>query len=101
MLRETISNVPVDLAESLAGMPKVKVVLPALQVPVQFLNQLRDRLAALAMVRHLVQLLPFLPQGFRRRTHIQIPPPAPVQVLVVAERESRSEERRVGKECRS
>src|ERR1035437_7237195 len=88
MLRETISNVPVDLAESLAGMPKVKVVLPALQVPVQFLNQLRDRLAALAMVRHLVQLLPFLLQGFRRRTHIQIPPPAPVQVLVVAERES-------------
>src|ERR1019366_2406122 len=38
--------------------------------------------------RSLVQLLPLLLQRFRRRTHIQIPPPAPLQVLVVAERES-------------
>src|SRR5205823_2746708 len=37
---------------------------------------------------HLVQLLPFLLQSVRRRTHISIPPPAPFQVIVVAERES-------------
>src|ERR1039458_9490863 len=88
MLRETTTNGPVDVSEGLAWKPKVEVVLPALQVPVQPLNQLRDRLKALAMIRHLVQLLPLLLQSFRRRTHIQIPPPAPLQVLVVAECES-------------
>src|ERR1035437_2537081 len=86
MLRETTTNVPVDVSEGLAWIPKVEVVLPALQVPVQPLNQLRDRLKALPMIGHLVQLLPPLLQRFR--THIQIPPPAPLQVLVVAERES-------------
>src|SRR5664279_852225 len=88
MLRETTTNVPVDLSEGLAWIPKVEVVLPALQVPVQPLNQLRDRLKALPMIGHLVQLLPLLLQRFRRRTHIEVPPPAPLQVLVVAERES-------------
>src|ERR1039457_6066090 len=88
MLRETTTNVPVDVSEGLAWIPKVEVVLPALQVPVQPLNQLRDRLKALPMIGHLVQLLPLLLQSFRRRTHIQIPPPAPLQVLGVAERES-------------
>src|SRR5450755_400953 len=88
MLRKTVSNVRVDLAEGLAWIPKVKVVLPALQVPVQLLNQLRDRLVALPMIGHLVQLFPFLLQSSRRRTHIQILPPAPFQVLVVAECES-------------
>src|SRR5664280_3228104 len=88
MLRETTTNVPVDVSEGLAWIPKVEVVLPALQVPVQPLNQLRDRLAALPIIGHLVQLFPFLLQSFRRRTHIEIPPSAPLQALVVAERES-------------
>src|SRR5450631_4143698 len=79
VLCETVSNVRVDLAEGLAWIPEVEVVLPALQLPVQLPNQLRDRLVALPMIGHLVQLLPFLLQGFCRRTHIQIPPPAPFQ----------------------
>src|ERR1700685_3180838 len=57
MLRETIANVPVNLAEGLARVPKVKVVPPTLQVPVYFPNQLRGRLTTLTMNRHLVQLL--------------------------------------------
>src|SRR5438445_2033100 len=88
MLRETITNVRVDLSEGYARISKVEVVLPTFQVPVQLLNQLRDRLKTLTMIRHLVQLFPFLLQGLRRRTHVQIPPPLPFQVLVVAERES-------------
>src|ERR1039458_7399312 len=88
VLRETVSNVRVDLAEGLPGIPKVEVVLPPFQVPVQLLNQLRDRLVALPMIGHLVQLLPFLLQSLCRRTHIQILPPAPSQVLVVTECES-------------
>jgi hypothetical protein len=32
MLRETTTNVPVDVSEGLAWEPKVEVVLPALQV---------------------------------------------------------------------
>src|ERR1039458_8623831 len=67
VLRETIANVPVDLSESLAWIPEVEVVPPAFQVPVHSLNQLRDRLEALPMIGHLVQLLPFLLQGFRDR----------------------------------
>src|SRR5450759_5786727 len=47
VLRETVSNVRVDLAEGHAWISKVEVVLPALQVPVQLLNQLRDRLCLL------------------------------------------------------
>src|SRR5450756_2176057 len=88
MLRETITNVRVDPSGGLAWIPKVEVVLPALQVPVQPHKQLRDRLEALPMIRHLVQLFPLLLQGFGRRTHVEVPPPAPLQVLVVAERES-------------
>src|SRR5664280_754877 len=88
MLRETAADVRVDRSEGHAWIPKVEVVLPALQVPVQPLNQLRDRLAALPIIGPLVQLFPFLLQSFRRRTHIQIPPSAPLQALVVAERES-------------
>src|SRR5260370_18439671 len=88
MLRHTITNVRGDLAEGLAWIPKVEVVLPALQVPVHLLNQLRDRLVTLPMIGHLVQLLPFLLQSFPRRTHIEISPPAPFQVIVVAECES-------------
>src|SRR5260370_3014846 len=88
VLRKTVSNVRVDLTEGLAWIPKVEVVLPALQVPVHLLNQLRDRLVTLPMIGHLVQLLPFLLQSFPRRTHIEISPPAPFQVIVVAECES-------------
>src|ERR1039457_446636 len=88
VLRETVSNVRVDLAEGHARIAEVEVVVPSLQVPVQLLNQLRDRLVALPMIGHLVQLFPFLLQSFRRRTHIEIPPSAPLQALVVAERES-------------
>jgi hypothetical protein len=51
MLRETATNVPVDVSEGLAWEPKVEVGLPALQVPVQPLDQLRDRLKALPMIR--------------------------------------------------
>ena len=50
VLRETVSNVRVDLSEGHARISKVEVVLPALQVPVQLLNQLRDRLVALPMI---------------------------------------------------
>src|ERR1035438_418724 len=50
MLRETTTNVPVDVSEGLAWIPKVEVVLPALQVPVQPLNQLRDRIAQLSLL---------------------------------------------------
>ena len=88
MLRETVSNVRVDLSKGHEQLSEVEVVLPALQVPVQFLNQLRNRLEALLMVSHFAQLFPFLPQGFRRRAHVQIPPPFPFHVFVVAERES-------------
>ena len=88
MLRETVARGRVDLWEGLAWIPQVEVILPALQAPVQLLYQFRDRLVALPMIGHLVQLLPFLLQSFRRRTHISIPPPAPFQVIVVAERES-------------
>jgi hypothetical protein len=73
MLRETIANVRVDLSEGHARVSKVEVVLPAFQVPVQLLNQLRDRLRALSMIGHLVQLFPLLLQGLCRRAHIQIP----------------------------
>jgi hypothetical protein len=88
MLRETITNVRIDLSEGHAGVPKVEVVLPALQVPVQLLNQYRDRFHALPMIGHFMQLLPFLLQSFGRRTHVEIPPSAPLQVIVVAEREA-------------
>ena len=47
MLRETAPNVRVDLSEGYARISKVEVVLPAFQVPVQFLNRLRDRLKTL------------------------------------------------------
>src|ERR1017187_4880695 len=60
MLRETISNVRVDLSEGHSRIAKVEIFLPALQVPVQPLNQYRDRLEALMTIRHLVQFLPFL-----------------------------------------
>src|SRR5260370_11231641 len=58
VLRKTVSNVRVDLTEGLAWIPKVEVVLPALQVPVHLLNQLRDRLMPLPMIGPLVLLLP-------------------------------------------
>src|ERR1035437_7842265 len=60
MLRETVASGRVDLAEGLAWIPKGEVFLPALHVPVQPLNQVRDRLAALPMTGHLVQFLPLL-----------------------------------------
>ena len=47
MLRETITNVRIDLTEGRPWIAKVEVVLPSLQVPVQPLNQVRDRLEAL------------------------------------------------------
>jgi hypothetical protein len=59
MLRQTITNVRVDLSESHPWIPEIEVVLPALQMPVQALNQLRDRLAVMPMIGLLVQLLPF------------------------------------------
>src|SRR5438128_9452801 len=40
------------------------------------------------MISHLVQLFPLLFQGLRRRAHVQVPPPLPFQVIVVAERET-------------
>src|SRR5260370_39627620 len=59
VLRETVSNVRVDLTEGLAWIPKIEVVLPALQVPVQLLNQLRDRLWAPPEMRYIRQPFPF------------------------------------------
>jgi hypothetical protein len=50
MLRETIPNVRVDRSEGDARVPKVEVVSPALQVPVETLDQLRDGLRALPMI---------------------------------------------------
>src|SRR6266536_2084457 len=70
VLRNTITNVRVDRSEGHPRISKVKVVLPALQVTVQPLNQFRDRLEALPMIGHFVQLLPFLLESFLRRTHI-------------------------------
>src|SRR5689334_20417709 len=69
MLRETASNARVDLSEGYARIPEVEVVLPAFQVTVQLLNQLRDRLKALPMIGHFMQLLPLLLQSFCRWTH--------------------------------
>src|SRR5260370_2557526 len=63
MLRETVANVRVDLSEGLAWIPKVEVVLPARQVPVQLLNQFRDRLVAPPLIWPLLQLLPVLCQS--------------------------------------
>jgi hypothetical protein len=60
MVLETFVNVRVDISEGSAWIPKVEVVLPTLQVPVQLLHQSRDRLVALPMIGHLVQLPPFL-----------------------------------------
>src|ERR1035441_8497845 len=48
-LRETAADVRVDLAEGHAWIPKVEVVLPALQVSVQPLNQVADENARLAL----------------------------------------------------
>ena len=50
MLRETITNVRIDLSESHARTAEVEVVPPALQVPVQPFDQIRDRLEALTMI---------------------------------------------------
>src|ERR1017187_6959751 len=73
MLRETVTNVRVDLSEGLPWIPKVEVVLPALQVPIQLLYQLRDRLVALPMISHLVQLLPFLLRSEEHTSELQSP----------------------------
>src|SRR5258706_8569315 len=70
MLRETIANVRIDLSEGHSWISKFEVVLPSLQVPVQPLNQYRNRLEALPMIGHLVQLFPFRLQRFLRPTHI-------------------------------
>src|SRR5260370_16486844 len=56
VLRKTVSNVRVDLAEGLASIPKVELALPAPQVPAHLLNQLRDRLLTMPVVGHLSQL---------------------------------------------
>jgi hypothetical protein len=77
MLRESIANVPVDVTESLPGMPMVKVVLPTLQVPVQLLNQLRDRFATLTMIRHLVQLSRSFFKAFADGLTFKYRPPRP------------------------
>src|ERR1035438_3290011 len=76
MLRETTPKVRVNLSEGYPRIPEIEVVLPAPQMPVQSLNQLRDRLAVLPGIGLFVQLLPLLLQSFLRRTHIEIPPPA-------------------------
>src|SRR5215831_1279429 len=92
MLRKSLTKVRVDRTESLPRIAEVEVVLPASQVPVDLLYQLRDRLEALPMIGHRVQLGPLPFQGLGRRTHVQIPPPSPLQVVVVAERVSRPAE---------
>src|ERR1700682_785363 len=88
MLLETVHDVRVDLSEGDPRVAKVEVVLPAFQVPVQLLHQLRDRVHTLTMIRQLMQLLPFLLQSLPRRTHMQIPPPPTLQVIKVTECES-------------
>jgi len=80
MLRETIANLRIDLSKGLPWIPKVEVVPPSFQAPVQLLNQLRDGLKTLPMIGHLVQLLPLLLQGFLRRTHVEIPHPRPFRL---------------------
>src|SRR5665213_432765 len=47
MLRETLTNVRVDVAEGLPRIPEAEVVCPAVQLPVQTLNQFRKRLVTL------------------------------------------------------
>src|SRR5260370_30842981 len=88
VLRKTITNVQVDLSESHAWISEGEVVLPALQVPIELLNQVRERLPALTTIRHLMQLLPFPLQRFCRRPHVQVLPAPTPQVPVVPERES-------------
>ena len=58
MLLETATNVPVDFPEGLLRRPESEVVCPAIQLPVQTLNQLRERSETLALASHLLQLLP-------------------------------------------
>ena len=89
MLRETIANVPVDLPEGHPRVPEAEVVRPAVQLPVQTLNQFRNRLEALVWPSHLFQLLPLLLQSLCRRRHVQIAPSASLQIVVTAEREAR------------
>src|SRR6202035_4484966 len=88
VLRKTITNVQVDLSESHAWISEGEVVLPAVQVSVELLNQVRERLPALMTICHLMQLLPFPLQRFGRRSHVQILPAPTSQVAVVSERES-------------
>src|SRR5258708_39922238 len=64
VLRKTITNVQVDLAEGHAWISEGEVVLPAFQVPVELLNQVRQGLPTLMTIRQLMNLLPFPPQRF-------------------------------------
>ncbi len=71
------------------GYPKLEIVPPAFQVPVQLFNPLRDGLKTLSMISHLGQLAPLLLQCLRRPAHVPISPLTPLQVVIVSKREPR------------
>ena len=52
MLAETVASVVVDRSKGLTRMSEAKVVPPSFQVPVDLLNQLRNRLEAPLTIRH-------------------------------------------------
>jgi hypothetical protein len=85
---ETASHVPVDLPVHARGIPEGEVVRPALQVPIQLSNQVRDRLEALMTVGHLAHFIPFPLDRFLRRKHIQIPLMASFQIAIIPKRVS-------------
>jgi hypothetical protein len=70
VLLETDMYLMIDLLESHARIAEAKVVGPASQVLVQFLNQHRDRQVTPMTAGHLLQLLPFPFQALGRRKHV-------------------------------
>ena len=53
VIRQPIADMPVDLPVRVARVPQRKVVRPAFQLPIQLVNQSRDRRAALTTICHL------------------------------------------------
>src|SRR5882724_1320859 len=88
MLHQTASYVPVDLPVGCDRIPDRKVTGPTFQLPVEFVDQNRNRLEALMTIRHFMQLLPLLLQRLLRRIQVQVFLRSPLQVHDVPERVS-------------
>lgn len=84
MIRQPIAEVPVYVPVRVERVSQLKVVPAAFQLPLQLVDQARDRRTALTTIRHLADPIPLPRQRFLRRLHAQIFGIAPIPAVGVS-----------------